>query len=825
MALRDRLPEPLARRSRVLLDPDGEADPGGGFVLYWMRTAVRGHENPALDAALALGRALDRPVFVYHALSERYPYASDRHHTFILEGARDVAAELAGRGIGYAFHLERPGHRGPHLKTLARRAAAVVTEDVPVAPLRGWTRSLAEAVPAPVMAVDASCLVPMRLVPASKTLRAYLFRKAGAEERARALDELPWAEEPAPDEPFLPELPFEPVPLADADPARLVAACEIDHLVAPVPHTPGGSRAGYARWSGFRDGGGLAGYARRRNDPLRDGVSRMSPYLHYGHVSPFRIAREAREAELHGSDKYLDELLVWRELAWAFCYHHPDHESVEVLPDWARETLEEHEGDPRPLLASWERLARSRTGDALWDAAQDSLRVQGELHNNVRMTWGKAVLGWTPDAGRALELLVDLNHRYALDGRDPNSYGGILWCLGAFDRPFSPERSVTGRVRSRSTERHAGRLDVARYRARVRRPPVDPPPRTVVVGAGMSGLVVARTLLDHGLPVQVVDKGRRPGGRLATRRSRSSEERAFDHGAQFFTARDPVFRRYVDSWAEEGVVARWDGRTIRVGEDGGREAARDSERWVGVPGMQSVAAWLAADLEVCAGRRVTALRRTDGGWLLEADDTLPLELARPFHRVVLAMPHAQAAELLEPVAPELGERVRSASVAPCWAVLAELEEAVAAGPDGFDAAFLPGDPLSWVARDSSKPGRPAGERWVLHAGPEWSAEHLEEEPETVATLLLEAFNALVDRHGGGTRPEGAAAGLPVRHVQAHRWRYALPTEPLDARYLASEEGLFACGDWCGGPRVEGAFRSGAALAGHLLRTLAPVAAP
>ncbi|MEQ9568692.1 MAG: deoxyribodipyrimidine photo-lyase, partial [Longimicrobiales bacterium] len=152
-SLRAELPAPLAERVHVV----GDGTPGPGPVVYWMRAAVRGHENPALDTALRLARILDRPAFVYHALSERYPYACDRHHRFILEGARDVQAELTDRGIAYAFHLERPGHRGPHLKTLGARAAAVVTEDVPVAPLDGWTRALADAVDAPVWAVDASC--------------------------------------------------------------------------------------------------------------------------------------------------------------------------------------------------------------------------------------------------------------------------------------------------------------------------------------------------------------------------------------------------------------------------------------------------------------------------------------------------------------------------------------------------------------------------------------------------------------------------------------------------------------------------------------------
>jgi len=327
------LPEHLAERVRPLSGaPPRQA---GELVVYWMRTAVRAQENPALDVALSLGAALDRPVFVYHALSERYPYASDRHHTFILEGARDVAAALAERGIGHAFHLERPGHRGPHLAILARRAAAVVTEDMPVQPLSRWAGTLARRVRGtPVRAVDTACILPMRLVPKAPE-RAFRFRKATERPRAERL-ERPWDDVAPSGGAFLPDdLPFTPVDLESSDIPGLVASCEIDHGVGPVAHTRGGSTAGYARWRRFVEAGGLRRYGKVRNDALRPaGVSRMSAYLHYGMVSPFRIAREAAAEGSVGADKYLYELLVWRELAHAWCFHTELHDRVDALPGW-----------------------------------------------------------------------------------------------------------------------------------------------------------------------------------------------------------------------------------------------------------------------------------------------------------------------------------------------------------------------------------------------------------------------------------------------------------------------------------------------------------
>ena len=455
------LPETLRERVRVVTTAPVATD--GEFVLYWMRSAVRADENPALDVAISAANELGLSVLVYHALDDRHLYASDRHHTFVLEGARDVQAALARRGIGYAFHLSRPGHCGPHLKTVSARAALIVTEDMPVAPLRGWTEALARQTTVPILAVDTACVVPMQLV-GKPYERAFAFRNATKRLYEERVSRTTASIEPKITAGIPDQLPFEPVNLQTAEIPELVSQCEIDHSIGPVPHTVGGSVAGYERWEAFK-ANGLTGYAKLRNNPLADGVSRMSPYLHYGMVSPMRIARETAGLDGDGPEKFLDELLIWRELAYTFCYYREDHGNISALPPWALATLSQHAIDPRPALFSWEALARGRTGDALWDAAQRSLLVHGELHNNVRMTWGKAILNWTRDAETALATLIDLNHRYALDGRDPASYGGILWCLGQFDRPFDPPRPIFGTVRWRCTTEHAKRLDTRRLPA------------------------------------------------------------------------------------------------------------------------------------------------------------------------------------------------------------------------------------------------------------------------------------------------------------------------------------------------------------------------
>lgn len=783
------LPIHLAERVRPLT----HAPPVGAFVLVWLRSALRGHENPAIDVALAAADALGLPIFVYQGLSERHPYMNDRHATFMLECARDLHAELAARGIGAALHVERPGHRGPHLVTLAQGAALIVVDESPVPPLPQWTDALARRAQGPVWRVDASAVVPLPLVPPGLD-RAFSFRDRTAALRAARLRR-PWTDHPVQRPHFTPALPFEPVDAARMDIPALVASCEIDHGVGPVFDTPGGARAGYARWEQFKRRG-LARYHRDRNDPTLDGVSRLSAYLHHGAISPLRVAREAAALGGEGAEKLLDELLIWRELAASFCAQTPELEALSALPAWAQATLRRHAADPRPALLSPERLARGRSGDALWDLAQRSLLVHGELHNNLRMTWGKALLQWTPSPEDALQQLIELNHRYALDGRDPSSYGGILWCLGQFDRPFQPPAPVLGEVRPRPLAEHAARLNLQRYAERVRRPRSVFMPRVAVVGAGVAGLSCARTLHDHGLSVVVFDKARGPGGRTSTRRA---EGGGFDHGALYFTARDPRFRRVVERWRIDGVVAPWEGRFVRL--VAGAPPSPDllqTERFVGVDRMSAVAAHLAAELELMTGRRVTELRRDGGRFTLLDDAGVAHE---GFDVVVLAVPAPQAAPLLA-LSPSLAARAAEARLDPCQAVMLRLDAPLALG---FDAARVEGSPLGYAARDSSKPGRAAGERWVLHGARAWSAAHLEDPPEQVAEALIQAF------------AEVSGAAVHPREATAHRWRYALAAGPFgEAALWDATLGLGACGDWCVGPRVEAAYLSGVAMAGRVL---------
>ena len=784
---------PAHLSERTWLVSSGRTDHQGNRVLYWTHHALRSDENPALDVAIHLAHRFQLPLLVYQGLSERYRFASDRHHTFILESARDLQESYAKLGISFAFHLDRCTARSPRLAQLAFSSAVVVTEDFPLEATKHWTEKLVASSPAAVVLVDTACVVPMRLVGKAYD-RAFAYRDATASLYRDRVDRV-WPASTRTVQPIT-ATPFTSLLLGDHSLAKLVSECDIDHSVGPVSDTRGGSIAGYSRWQAFRKNG-LRGYAKRRNQIEIDGVSRMSAYLHYGMVSPFRLAREAFA---DGAEKFLDELLIWRELAYSFCYYRHNIESDDSLPTWAISTLREHERDSRTVL-SWETLARAQTGERLWDAAQRSLLKHGELHNNVRMTWGKAILEWTRNHRQALERLIDLNHRYALDGRDPASYGGILWCLGQFDRPFMPERPILGSVRMRPIRFHEQRINMQEYEKRVDRRIANPSPRIAMIGTGLGGLMCSRILRDHGLDVHSFEKSRRAGGRTSTRKMDDCIQ--FDHGAQYFTIRDPNLKRYLESWVADKHVAEWQGHIVSIVEPCSFSELPQLQRYVGIPTMESLARHLSEGLNIQFETEVERVSRKELGYQIFAKDDHDLGV---FDNVLWSCPPIQTFKQLQT---QCGwkERLSQVEMVPCWAVMIAMERRWEIPLDG---AFVNQGKLSWIARDSSKPARPPGlETWVLHSTVDWAKENLETQNEQVVRILMKE----AERVTGSIMPKHGSA-------KAHRWLYSRPADSLTETSLWDESNLLgACGDWCGGPRVEGALKSGVSLAGRVLGTL------
>ncbi|WP_253900015.1 deoxyribodipyrimidine photo-lyase [Corallococcus carmarthensis] len=451
--------------------PQGQRD----FVLYWCMVNHRWEENHALDAAIALGNHLGLPVVVYQALRPDYPYASERPHAWALEGMADMAKGCAARGLPYWLELPRTQkEHQPRIASLGRRAAAIVSDLFPTYIIPGHLRGAAKALRVPLIAVDASCVVPMQRIPAAQ-VGAYALRPKLRKLWPEYLERtLPTRKPRVSGAKLQPD--FE---LSDAVKARAALdAFALDHSVKPLSER-GGRRAGLKALDAFLHER-LEGYDTGRNDPGLGQQSNLSPYFHWGNLFPGEAARAAIAAK--GKDhpsvqSFVEELLVRRELGFNYCFHTPGPKqlSVDSLPPWARETLSRHRKDPRPHLYSFEDLDQGRTQDALWNASQRELRERGRIHNYLRMLWGKKILEWSPTPEEALARIARLNDTYAVDGRDPASVSNFMWVLGLHDRPFQ-ERPVIGKVRPMSSLRTAEKFDLGPYLERWGIPAAAPEP-------------------------------------------------------------------------------------------------------------------------------------------------------------------------------------------------------------------------------------------------------------------------------------------------------------------------------------------------------------
>jgi len=476
-------------RVRAANDAPVRAD--GELVLYWMIAARRTRWSFALERATEWARELGLPLVVLEALRCDYRWASDRLHRFVVDGMADNAARLARHGVLYHPYVEpRAGTGRGLLAALASRAAVVVTDDFPGFFLPHMVAAAARQCPVRLEAVDGNGLLPLRAAgrafERALDLRRFLQRELPAH-----LDAMPRADPLAGAAlPRLAELPAEirrrwpAAEIGGRGDGGLVAGLPIDHTVAPVA-LRGGERAAGERLRRFIETG-LPRYGALRGQPLAETSSGLSPYLHFGHLAAHEVfarlaAREGWSPSRLGLDRrgrregwwgmgapaeaFLDQLVTWRELGYIGCLHRADCERYESLPAWARATLDRHAADPRPWTYSLADLAAARTHDRVWNAAQRQLRGEGVIHNYLRMLWGKKILEWSPTPRAALATMLELNNRWALDGRDPNSYSGISWCLGRYDRPW-PERPIFGTVRSMSSASTLRKLDLEAYLAR-----------------------------------------------------------------------------------------------------------------------------------------------------------------------------------------------------------------------------------------------------------------------------------------------------------------------------------------------------------------------
>lgn len=487
---------PALRIRRLTESPPRE---DGRYVLYWMTATRRLEWNFALDRAIELAERHDIPLLVFEAIRVGYEWAADRHHHVILDGMREHRERLADGPVAYYAYVEPEDGAGSGLlAALAESARFVVTDDSPVFFTPGLLRAATRLEGVPVDAVDSCGLFPLhatdRTFSAAYHFRRYLHKtlpehllhvpssdslgsadlKAAGGSKGASLDDLV-------DESILSKWPPASDDLLAED--RSLEDLPIDHSIGRTEWR-GGATYARERLDDFLENG-LPRYL-DRNNPDLDVVSGLSPALHYGHLSSHEIFDRITKLEewsparlsdtpdgrrkgwwgmSEPAEAFLDQFITWRELGYNYCTHAEVYDTYESLPEWARETMETHASDEREYVYTLEEFAEARTHDELWNAAQRQLLSEGVIHNYLRMLWGKKILDWTEDPRTALDIMIELNNRYANDGRDPNSYSGIFWTMGRFDRGW-PEREVFGKVRSMTSQSTRRKVDLDKYLAK-----------------------------------------------------------------------------------------------------------------------------------------------------------------------------------------------------------------------------------------------------------------------------------------------------------------------------------------------------------------------
>ncbi|HCC57363.1 MAG TPA: deoxyribodipyrimidine photolyase [Solibacterales bacterium] len=431
------------------------------YVLYWSQMNRRAESNHALQHAIELANRQGLPVLCYEGLTCTYAHANDRIHTFMLEAVPGTAARLRQLGVGYAFYLRaRRSDPNDTLYKLARHAAAVVTDDYPVFIAAAHNASVPQRLDVAYFAVDSSCIVPMSLL-LKREYAAYTIRPRIHKLLPQYLRPAPAAR---PEHAWRGDLPPFHVEATDGNIAQLVAGCEIDHGIAPSLSYRGGADEAERHLRHFLDTN-LKRYAKQRNEPSRHATSNLSPYLHFGHISSLQVALAATD---YAADQrldaaaFLEELIVRRELAFNFARYAKNPQGFDDLPEWARATMRQHAGDPRDPRFTPRQMEQAATYDPLWNAAQKELLLRGKIHGYYRMYWGKKIIEWSATYEEALGTMIDLHDRYALDGRDPNTYTNILWCFGLHDRPWF-DRPIFGVLRYMSFNGMKTKTDIKAY--------------------------------------------------------------------------------------------------------------------------------------------------------------------------------------------------------------------------------------------------------------------------------------------------------------------------------------------------------------------------
>ena len=421
-------------------------------MAYWMQASCRVNYNHALEYAIEQANKQDKPLIVYFGLYNDFPDANLRHYSFLVEGLQEVKQSLEELNI-QLFVLNQSPEVGA--VEIAENASLMITDRGYLDIQRKWREQAAFKIKCRMVQVESDVIVPVETAsPKEEYAAATIRRKINAQ-----LDKF-----------LKPIKAGKPVKKSEINHDcvnlhKIINKLDIDRSVEEAPNFQGGTNTAIKELESFIDSK-LDRFADLRNNPSKEYLSNMSPYLHFGQISPVYIALKILKSDSPGADSYLEELIIRRELSVNFSYYNPNYQSIDCLPDWALKTLKEHENDQRPYIYSLEELENANTHDPYWNAAQKEMVHTGKMHGYMRMYWGKKILEWVETPQEAYQIALQLNNKYELDGRDPNGYTGVAWCFGKHDRAWK-ERKVFGKVRYMNDKGLKRKFKIDKYVDRV----------------------------------------------------------------------------------------------------------------------------------------------------------------------------------------------------------------------------------------------------------------------------------------------------------------------------------------------------------------------
>lgn len=441
----------MIQPERIQLLNNRSVNPAGRYAVYWMQASQRAVCNHALEYAIRRANELNLPLIVYFGLTPDFPEANLRSYSFMLEGLAEVKAQLRSRGIGFVLRLNSPPDGALEL---AQEAVLLIVDRGYLKIQREWRRTVAEKAVCQMVQVETDVVVPVETVSNKEEYMARTLRPKINRLRSQFMT-MPQEVRPVVDSTGYSEL-----GVNFSKPEDVLPKLKIDHSVGPVPDFKGGYSRAFGQLKAFIDSG-LEIYD-RRNDCNLKASSRLSPYLHFGQISPVEIASKVHASGQASVEDFLEELIVRRELAINFVFYNKDYDNINALPNWARDTLETHCKYPRKYIYSPEQLETAETHDPAWNAAQNEMTRTGYMSGYMRMYWGKKILEWSETPEAAWRTCLHLNNKYELDGRDPNGFTGVAWCFGKHDRAW-PEHDIFGKVRTMTFNGLSKKFDLDYY--------------------------------------------------------------------------------------------------------------------------------------------------------------------------------------------------------------------------------------------------------------------------------------------------------------------------------------------------------------------------